>query len=158
MISGQIWHKQTPPSFSACYHYLHVSKGSDQEQTRKTGYTNLQWILLRHSRTDNSTAGGPIWPKVELFQDNMDVLVTYKFNSNREKVVPPIFIRSRAAYSVVSRQIWPKFESIQAFMYFLLPASIKRIRPYTAEKMWRHHFRHYKFLGCSLDVQGQITP
>ena len=92
---------QTHPSFSACYHYLQVSKGSDQKQPRKSGDTifpiiRLWGVFFRYSRADNSVVGGPIWPKFELVQDNMHVLVTYKFkmdriNSNREKGVTSIF-------------------------------------------------------------------
>ena len=45
---------------------------------------------FRCSRADHSVVGGPIWPNFELVQDNMHVLITYKFkmdriNSNREK-------------------------------------------------------------------------
>ena len=54
-------------------------------------------VFFRCSRADNSVVGGPIWPKFELVQDNMHVLVTYKFkmdriNSNREKRVTSIFL------------------------------------------------------------------
>ena len=53
-------------------------------------------VFFRCSRADNSVVGGPIWPKFELVQDNMHVLVTYKFkmdriNSNREKGVTSNF-------------------------------------------------------------------
>ena len=53
-------------------------------------------VFFRCSRADNSVLGGPIWPKFELVQDNMHVLVTYKFkmdriNSNREKGVTSNF-------------------------------------------------------------------
>ena len=53
-------------------------------------------FFFRCSRADNSIVGGPFWPKFELVQDNMHVLVTYKFkmdriNSNREKGVTLIF-------------------------------------------------------------------
>ena len=53
-------------------------------------------VFVRCSRADNSVVGGPIWPKFGLVQDNMHVLVTYKFkmgqiNSNREKGVTSIF-------------------------------------------------------------------
>ena len=80
-------------------------------------------VFFRCSRADNSVAGGPIWPKFELVQDNMHVLVTYKFkmdriNSNREKGWHRFFKRSRAANSVISPQIWPKF--IKAFMHVLI--------------------------------------
>ena len=54
-------------------------------------------VFFRCSRADNSVVSGPIWPKFELVQDNMHVLVTYKFkmdriNSNREKRVTSIFL------------------------------------------------------------------
>ena len=44
----------------------------------------------------NSVIGGPIWPKFELIQDIMHVLITCKFekdriNSNEEKMVRSIF-------------------------------------------------------------------
>ena len=38
---------QTHPSFSACYHYLQVSKESDQKQPRKSGDTIFPIISLR---------------------------------------------------------------------------------------------------------------
>ena len=37
---------QTHPSFSACYHYLQVSKVSDQKQPRKNGDTVFHIISL----------------------------------------------------------------------------------------------------------------
>ena len=68
-------------------------------------------------RAANSVVGGPIWPKFELIQDIMHVLITCKFekdriNSNGEKVVTQIFTRSRAANSIISGGIWPKFKLI----------------------------------------------
>ena len=53
-------------------------------------------VILRRSRAANSIVGGPIWPKFELIQDIMPVLISCKFekdriNSNGEKVVTLIF-------------------------------------------------------------------
>ena len=53
-------------------------------------------IFFPRSRAANSAVGGPIWPKFELIQDIMHVLITCKFekdriNSNGEKVVTSIF-------------------------------------------------------------------
>ena len=53
-------------------------------------------IFFRRSRAANSVVGGPIWPKFELIQDIMHVLIICKFekdriNSNGEKVVTSIF-------------------------------------------------------------------
>ena len=40
-------------------------------------------VFLRRSRTANSVVGGPIWPKFELIQNIMHVLVTSKFEKDR---------------------------------------------------------------------------
>ena len=53
-------------------------------------------IFFRRSKAANSVVGGPIWPKFELIQDIMHVLITCKFekdwiNSNGEEVVTSIF-------------------------------------------------------------------
>ena len=50
--------------------------------------------FFRASRAANSVISGPIWPKFELVQDFMHVLVTCKYkkdliNSNRETVETP---------------------------------------------------------------------
>ena len=79
---------------------MKVSKGSNQKQQRKSGNTILpimsMGVFLRRSRAANSVVGGPIWPKFELIQDIMHVLITCNFekdriNSNGEKVVTSIF-------------------------------------------------------------------
>ena len=56
-----------------------------------------------------------------------------------------IFWTSRAANSLVSGPVWPKFEIL---CMSSLPASIKRIGSKTTEKSWRHHFPHYKSMGA----------
>ena len=53
-------------------------------------------IFFRCSRAANSVVDGQIWPKCELIQDIMHVLITCKFekdwiNSNGEKVVTSMF-------------------------------------------------------------------
>ena len=55
----------------------------------------------------------------------MHILITCKFekdriNSNGEKWWRRFFRRSRAANSIVSGGIWPKFKLIQAFMHVLI--------------------------------------
>ena len=62
----------------------------------------------------------------------MHVLITCKFekdqiNSNGEKAVTSIFFRrSRAANSIVSGGIWPKFKLIQAFMHVLITCKYEK--------------------------------
>ena len=93
-------------------------------------------VFFRRSRADNSVVGGPIWPKFELVRDIMYVLVAYKFkmdliNSDRateKKWRHRCFRRSRAANSVVSSGIWPKFELIQALMYVLVTCKYEKDR------------------------------
>ena len=54
------------------------------------------WEFFRRSKAANSVVSSLIWPKFELIQDIMHVLITCKFendqiNSNGEKVVSSIF-------------------------------------------------------------------
>ena len=39
-------------------------------------------IFFLRSRAANSVAGGPIWPKFELIQDIMHVLITCKYEKD----------------------------------------------------------------------------
>ena len=91
----------------------------------------------------------------------MHVLVAYKFkmdliNSDQEKVATSIFRCSRAANSVVSSGIWPKFELIQALMYVLVTCKYEKDQIKKSREMWRHRFHHYKSMGIFSDAQGQL--
>ena len=59
-----------------------------------------------------------------------------------------IFRRSRAANSVVSGPIWPKFELFRDFMHVLFTCKYKEIGSKSTEKRWRHRFPHYKSMGA----------
>ena len=65
-----------------------------------------------------------------------------------------IFWNSRAANSLVSGPISPKFKlvrnsnSSEILCMSSLPASIKRIGSKTTEKRWRYHFPHYNSMGA----------
>ena len=85
--------------------------------------------FFRRSRAANSVVGGQIWPKFELIQDIMHVLITCKFEKDRingEKWWRRFFRRSRAANSIVSVGIWPKFTLIQAFMHVLITCKYEK--------------------------------
>ena len=61
----------------------------------------------------------------------MHVFVTFKFkedqiNSNRENVETSFFRCSRAANSIVSGPIWPKFELMQDIMHVYVTANFKK--------------------------------
>ena len=88
-------------------------------------------IFFRRSRAANSVVGGQIWPKFELIQDIMHVLITCKFendriNSNGKKCGRRFFIRSMADNSIVNGGIWPKFKLIQAFMHVLITCKYEK--------------------------------
>ena len=112
--------------------------------------TNLKWILsiatkkkwqhrfFRRSRAANSQVSSGIWPKFELIQSFMHVLITCKYQkdrtlNSRDKVVTPsfplsmgvFFRRSRADNSVVGGPIWPKFELIRDIMHVLFTYKFK---------------------------------
>ena len=57
------------------------------------------------------------------------------------------FRRSRAANSVVSGPIWPKFDLVQDFMHVLVTCKYKKIGSKATEKRWKHNFPHYKSMG-----------
>ena len=125
MCQGQISFKKnrTHPSFNACSCYMKVSKGSNQKQQRKSGNTifpiiRSMGVFLRRSRAANSVVGGPIWPKFELIHNIMHVLATSKFEKRSDQYQQRLrddidfFRRSRAANSVLSGRICPKFKLI----------------------------------------------
>ena len=104
--------------------------------------------------------GGLIRPKIELDRAFMPVLITNNFDDDLIKnerasmetpfshyVFGKLFRRSRAANSVVSGPIWPKFKHVRGFMHALITCKYKRIGLKATEKRWRHHFPHYKSMG-----------
>ena len=81
-----------------------------------------------------------IWPKMELDQAFMPVLVNNfdddSIKNEQTSMETPfshyksvnIFRRSRAANSVVSGPIWPKFELVRDFMHVLVTCKYKKDR------------------------------
>ena len=92
--------------------------------------------IFRRTRADNSGVGGGIWPKFELIQAFMRVLVTCKNENDRIKnegarvftrflslqVYGDFSRRSRAAYSnsAVLGPIWPNFKLVRDVMDVLV--------------------------------------
>ena len=59
------------------------------------------------------------------------------------------FLDLKAANSVVSGPIWPKFELVPDFMHFLITRKHKNNRiKKKSEKRWRQHFPLYKSMGA----------
>ena len=58
-----------------------------------------------------------------------------------------IFRCSRAANSVVSGPIWPKFELVWDVIHVLVTCKYKKDR-IKNKKRWRHRFPHYKSMGA----------
>ena len=100
-------------------------------------------------------------PEIELVRAFMPVLVTSNFDDDSIKnewaSMEPfshyksmgIFYTSRAANSIVSGPIWPKFELVRDFMNVLVTCKYKKyIWSKRTENNWRHHFPHYKSIGA----------
>ena len=97
---------------------------------------------FRHSRASNSKMSGLIRPKIKFDQAFMPVLITSNFDDDsiknerasmethfsHYKSMGKFFRRSRAANSVVSGPIWPKFELVRDFMHVLVTCKYKKDR------------------------------
>ena len=106
----------------------------DPIKNRGASVHNIIHKFFRRARADNSGVGGGIWPKFELIQAFMHVLVTCKNEDDRFKnEVARVFTRflplqvygdfsrrSRAANSVVLGPIWPNFKLVRDVMYVLV--------------------------------------
>ena len=100
-------------------------------------------------------------PEIELVRAFMPNLVTSNFDDDSIKnewarMETPFshyksmgnFFNSKAANSVVSCPIWPKFELIRGFMHFFIICKYKKDRIKNNQNKWRHHFPHYKSMGA----------
>ena len=95
-----------------------------------------------NSRASNSKMSCLIWPKIEFDRAFMSVLVTSNFDDDPiknerasmetafsyYKSMGYFFRRSRAANSVVSGPIWPKFQLVRDFMHVLVTCKYKSDR------------------------------
>ena len=93
-----------------------------------------------HSRASNSIMDHLIRPKIELDRAFMPLLVTSNFDDDsikneqasmetpffHYKSMGNFFRRSRAANSVVSGPIWPKFKLVWDFMQVLITCKYKK--------------------------------
>ena len=122
---------------------------------------------FRHSRASNCKVGNLTRLEIKLVRAFMSVLVTSNLMMIRSKMnelawrhhfpiisVWEIFRRSRAANTVVSGPIWPKFELVRDFMHVLVTRKYKKDRIKTTEKRWRHRFPHYKSMGAAFCCHG----
>ena len=100
----------------------------------------VYWKFHSPTRACNSEVTDPIRPEFELIWDFMPVLVTSKFDEDpirkeQASLETPFshymsygkFFRcSRAANSIVTGPIWPKFELIWNFMHILVTCKYKK--------------------------------
>ena len=105
-------------------------------------YSSSKMWNFCHSRASNSKMSGLIRPKIELDRAFMPVLVTSNFDDDSIKTeqasmetpfshyksMGKFFRRSRAANSVVSSPIWPKFKLVRDFMHVLITWKYKKDR------------------------------
>ena len=101
-----------------------------------------RYSSFRHSRASNSKVNSLIQPEIKFVWAFMPVLVTSNFDddsiknerASMETAFSPLkvyrkFVRSsRAAYSVASDPIWPKFELVWDFIHVLVTCKYKKDR------------------------------
>ena len=105
-------------------------------------YSSSKVWNFHHTRASNSKMSGRIRPKTEVDWAFMPILVTSNFDDDsikneRASMATPFsyyksygkfFGRSRAANSVVSGPIWPKFKCVRDFMHVLVTCKYKKDR------------------------------
>ena len=103
-----------------------------------------------------------IRPEIKLVQDFMPILVTSNYDDDsiknerasmekafsHYKSYGKIFRHSRAANSVVSGPIWPKFELVQDFMHVLVTCKYKKDWIKKNREKVETSFSHYKSMGA----------
>ena len=112
-----------------------------------------QWEIFQTSRKANSVVSGPIWPKFELVQDFMHVLITCKYKkdqikNNRENGGDRDIQVQMCEICVTQRQVTPKWvvwfgpnsTSTEFLCLSWLPATLMMIRSKMKELAWRQHF------------------
>ena len=108
-----------------------------------------------------------IWPKFELIQAFMVVLLTCKneegpIKNESARVVTTLYIN----FSDALWQITPELavgsgrnlNSLKLSYMSSLPARMKMIHSKMNGLGWSQHFSHYKSMGMFPDPQGQLTP
>ena len=128
---------RTHPSFNACSCYMKVSKGSNQKQQRKSGniifpiislwgyfldaqgQLTLQSVVRSSGRNSNSS-------KILCMSSLPASLKRIRSIATEKKWWRQFFRRWRAANSIVSGGIWPKFKLIQDFMHVLITCKYEK--------------------------------
>ena len=120
-------------------------------------------IFFLRSRAANSVVSGPFWPKFELIQDIMHVLITCKFekdriNSNGEQVAKRATIAQlspmcQGHISFQKIRTHPSFNACSCYMKVSKGSNQKQQR-----KSGNTIFPIISLWGYFLDAQGQLTP
>ena len=129
--------------------------------------TEKKWWhrFFRRSRAANSIVSGGIWPKFKLIQAFMHVLITCKYEkdpikNSRENVMTlsmGIFSDAQGQLTLLSVVGSGRIlNSCKLLCMSSLPASIKRIRSKTVEKMWWRPFPHYKPMGAIVAMETRV--
>ena len=126
------------------------------------------WGLFRCSRAANSTVSGPIWLKIELTQilcmSSLHASLKSIGSIATDKKWKHQFLRHpRAAYSLVSRQIWPKFKLIQALKHVFITCKYQLTKKQNSRdtifpiiSLWGYIFRLSRADNSIVD--GPIWP
>ena len=105
-------------------------------ETPFSHYKSMVNFLDAQGQVTPYVVSGPIWSKFKLFWDFMPVLVPSNFDDdlikNEQASMETAFSHyksmGRAANSIVSSPIWPKFKLVWNFMHVLVTSRIKKDR------------------------------
>ena len=168
----------THPSSHVCYHYLQIWKGSNQEQSRKSGDIIFPiislWGFFRRSRAAYSSVGGPIRLKFQLVRALMHVFVTCKYEKDQMKTAEKkwrhcfLHYNPMGAFCCHGNQsfdpIWPKTLCSQSPTQMMLqikfgcnrPIGLRDIHVWKCEHM--HRRTHARTDGRRLDRYTISSP
>ena len=122
---------------------------------------------VRCARADNSGVGVGIWPKFELIQAFMHVLLTCKneedpIKNEGARVDTTLYSNFSDAQEQITLVLVPvsgrNLNSSKLSCMSSLPARMRMIESKMKELECSQDFSHYKSMGIFPDAQGQLTP
>ena len=116
------------------------------------------WEIFRRSSAPSSEGSSPIWPKFELIQEFIPVLVTCNFDEDRIKTEGVSLETSFSTTFFPSRASNSEIDLVLTFMPVLVTNNFDE-DPIKNERVnLKIPFFHYKSMGNFLDTQGHLTP
>ena len=119
------------------------------------------WEIFYTSRAANSVVSGPTWPKFELVQDFMHILVTCKYKKDRLKTTEKRWRHHFQYYKSMGSFCCHGNQSFDPICPKILSSlsPTPRILHIKFDQDWPTGFRDIQVQKCEIFVtQGQVTP